>query len=111
MKTLYGELPESMLVSYMDELTNGIFKILPMREELCPTLSKYIESLLRELHGGENLIHLLSDNANYLKLMNTLQNLLVVDDLEIYRSDVFKCLSIVKKIRSSLEEVIYNELP
>lgn len=102
MKTLYGELPNDLLIAYVDGLIDKIFKLLPLREENSLTLNKYIEGLLREIIGGKELIEELKNNQDIISILGILQNLMNENNFESYRSDIFKCINLVKKIKKSL---------
>jgi hypothetical protein len=102
MKTVYGELPNELLVVYIDGLISKVFKILPMKEENFPTLSVYIQSLLRELVGANELVEELQLNQDFATLLNVLQSLLNENNIDNFRSDVFKSISTIKRIKSSL---------
>jgi hypothetical protein len=102
MKTLYGELPNEHLIVYVDGLIAKVFKILPMKEENSPTLSIYIQSLLRELVGAKELIEQLKSNQDFIVLLDVLQSLVKEDDLQNFKSDVFKSISTIKRIKSSI---------
>lgn len=102
MKTTYGELPDELLVVYVDGLISKVFKILPMKEENFPTLSVYIQSLLRELVGANELVEELQLNQDFATLLNVLQSLLNENNIDNFRSDVFKSISTIKRIKSSL---------
>jgi hypothetical protein len=102
MKTLYGELPNQSLITYVDGLVAKVFKTLPMKEDNSPSLSVYLKSLLRELIGAKELVEELKDNQDFITLLDVLQSLLDENDMQNYKSDVFKCISIIKRIKSSL---------
>lgn len=102
MKTLYGELPDGLLVAYMDGLIGKVFKVLPMKEKKVETLDTYLNSLMRELIGCKELILVLKEDSNFLSLLNILEHLTHENNLNNYRSDVFKALDLVEKLKSSL---------
>jgi hypothetical protein len=102
MKTLYGEIPNESLIAYVDGLVAKVFKTLPMKEENSPTLSIYIQSLLRKLIGTEDLVEELKINQDFILLLSILQSLLNENDLNVYKSDVFEAISTIKRIKISL---------
>jgi hypothetical protein len=102
MKTIYGELPNELLVVYVDGLIAKVYKTLPMKEENSQTLSVYLKSLLRELIGAKELVEELKLNQDFASLLDILQSLLNEKDMTNFRSDVFKSLTIIKRIKSSL---------
>lgn len=102
MKTLYGELPNESLVTYVDGLVSKVFKVLPMKEENSPTLHLYLKSLLYELTSAKDLVEELKLNQDFVTLLIILQGLLSEDELQKYKSDVFRAISTIKRIKSSL---------
>lgn len=102
MKTLYGDMPNELLIAYVDSLIGKIYKTLPMKEENSPTLSLYIQSLLRELIGAKELVDELKFNQDFVVLLDVLQSLLSENNLHNFKSDVFKSISTIKRIKSSL---------
>ena len=103
MKTKYGIISnitvEICLQSYIDK----IFKILPMKEEKCPTLNVYIQGLIREFLGNASLTEGLLYEKDFLSLVGTLENLIENDiKFDEFRSDVFKSISIIKKMKNNI---------
>ena len=98
METKYGVLPNEILVDYKDKITGKIFKILPMKEENCLTWDIYIESLLYELIGCNELVEEFKNNADFLSLLSILKNLSKEDDVKVIRREVFNCLDLIKKL-------------
>jgi hypothetical protein len=104
MDTKYGTIPDQVIISSLERLTGKVFKILPMREEECNTLDEYVENLLRELINTKNLITSLQFEEELLSLISTLEGLTNNDiDISICRSDVFKAMSIIKKMVGNLK--------
>jgi hypothetical protein len=105
MNTKYGKLSNVTVEVGLDGYIDKIFKILPMREEKCPTLTIYIQGLIREFMGNSSLMEGLLYEKEFLSLVGTLENL-ISDDIkfEEFRSDVFKSISIVKKMKKNLGE-------
>lgn len=98
-ETKFGELSDEIVYNYLDRLIGAVYKCLPMKEKNDETLDKYLESLLRELNGNKELIYELKNDALFLKLLGTLTGLKAIDDLEHYKSDVFKSINLIKKIK------------
>lgn len=91
-------LSNELLCEYKAKLTGLVFKILPMKEEGCPTWRVYIQSLLYELIGATKLFEELSKSANFISLISTLRNLLDEEDVKVVKREVFKCLDLIQKI-------------
>lgn len=99
MDTKYGQLPDESLFNYLDRVINSIFKCLPLKENECETLEQHLESTLRELIGNKKLILQLNNDALFLSLLGTLNNLIDEDNFKKYRSDIFKCIGLVNKLQ------------
>ena len=101
-KTKYGAIiPKHVLLAYFKRLTARIFKFLPELEEGSATLSIYIESLLIEISGGNNLIF---EHELFLELLANLEPLIgMMDDFPKYRKQVLKCTGICNKILNEIE--------
>lgn len=105
METKYGSLANQHIILCLDDYVNKVFKILPMREEGCKTLDKYIASLLREFIGNHSLVKGLQYEPEFLSLIGILENLAMNDvSFEVFRSDVFKSIAIIKKMQMNLGE-------
>jgi hypothetical protein len=102
-KTKYGAvIPKELLVQYFERVTNKIFKCLPAMEEGSATLSIYIEYLLIELAGGNELIY---KDVLFLELITNLEAVVnLMDNYPKYRSQVLKCTNICKKIIHKIKE-------
>jgi hypothetical protein len=102
METKYGQLPDEMLVVYVNGMTSKIFKMLPMKQGNFNTLPKYIESTLREFVGLKELIYDLRNNEDFLAVIGVIESLLIQDDVTKFRSDIFKALNLIKRLKNSL---------
>lgn len=93
------EIENEMFVGRLKGLVNQFYKILPIRESGEPTLTKYILSLQREMLGYKALIVALHNDDQYLTLLSILQYMLDFEpSVDVVRSDVFKAISILKKL-------------
>lgn len=101
MITKYNINIENKLISnYLESLIDRFYKILPMKENCEQTLPRYMESLLRELIGFDKLVSFISYDDRYLTLLSIVQYLIDNDvDVDIVRTDVFRAINILKKIR------------
>ena len=93
-------LPKKSIRLYMRSLIDRFFKILPMKEELEPSLYEYMNSFLRELLGMQKLIVTLSDEPMFLSLLSILKYLIDNPTCEesVVRTEVFHAISICKKL-------------
>ena len=101
MRTNYNtELSDEMIRDRLAVMVNQFYKILPIKEESESTLTQYMKSLQRELLGCKALMTALDNDSQYLSLLSILQYLIENDcDVATVRSDVFKAISIVKKLQ------------
>ncbi|MFQ3543650.1 hypothetical protein Q7A53_06160 [Halobacillus rhizosphaerae] len=95
------------LIVYLNQVVNNVFKILPLFEEENVGVKTYIESLLFELYGLEEVIKL-DQSFEYVSLLSTLESI----KKEIYKKDskkkiikreTFKCLNLIKNLIGKLE--------
>lgn len=97
------ELPNEMVCKYLNSLVGQFYKILPIKESGEPSLSKYMESLQREMIGCQSLIVALDYNELYLSLINILEYLINNDcDIKTVKSEVFKAINICTKLCDKL---------
>lgn len=94
------KITDAMADSYVSSLVNKLFKILPLKEENSDTLCAYLKSLQRELCGFNKIVNG-SDCAYIVSIMSVLQYLIDHDesDVGVVRSEVFRAISLCKKIR------------
>lgn len=95
----YGELPKKSLEEYSKYLINKVYKILPMKEENCQTLTQYLEGLQVELIGNSELVTLLSNEPKFISLLNIIQYLISQDyDNKMCKREVFKAINLIENI-------------
>jgi hypothetical protein len=90
--------------SYLEVSKNRIFKILPLLEESNDGINHYVESLLFELYGLQNVINGVKESHNYLALLCGLESILneisvKEKDFKFIRSEIFKLIGLIKKIQ------------
>lgn len=97
----YNLLDDLCFSNYLKQLINSIYKILPIKEKEPITLIPYLESLRIELIGNYELKEKIKCDANFLRLIGTIQYLITHDcaHKEI-KTQVFKCISIVEKLQN-----------
>ena len=97
----YGTISDGTMKVYLVQIVNGIFKILPLKEEESDTLREYIESLQRELFG----LNLLHEDPRFMKVISTLEYLAREDySHAICKREVFKCIHIIQGICDQYQE-------
>lgn len=95
------DVPTEMVGKYLDGLVNQFFKILPIKESGEPSLNGFMKSLQVELLGFKRLMAEVGNDSMYLTLLSILQYLIENDcDIPVVRREVFKAISICKKLRS-----------
>jgi hypothetical protein len=103
LNTKYGAFNKSVAEKGFQQYVGKFFKILPMFEEQCPTLPQYIQSLNREMVGLSKLVLEVENQEEFLTLVATLENLTNKNiSVEEVKSDVFKSISIIKKLKSKV---------
>lgn len=95
-------IPSQLLTNHLDKLVNRFFKILPLKESGDETCNEYIRSLQLEMIGCSDLIESLNHDAMYLSLISTLQYFIDHNDCDLrtVRREVFKSISICKKLQT-----------
>jgi hypothetical protein len=107
LKTKYGaNIPKEVLIDYFKKVTNRVFRLLPMLEECDCTLSIYIEYLLIELAGGNEILY---KDVLFLDLLANLEAVNgLLEDFPNYRNQILKCTgicnTIIKKIREGADD-------
>lgn len=109
--TVYGEtIPAELLINRLQKLTNQFYKILPLRENNVDTLPEYMRSLMAEMLGARDLIGALRNDAIYLTLLSILSYLISNEcDVDTVRREIFKALSLIKKITNKYNSGYYKE--
>lgn len=102
METKYGTLPDEMLVTYVDGMIAKVYKMLPMKQTEAKTLANYMESTLREFVGQKELVYVLRENEEFQSILGTLESLLNQDDFKKFRSDIFKIINLIERLKNKL---------
>lgn len=82
-------------------LTGKIFKIIPISEEYPHTLHKYIDSLINEIIGAEQLIIEINYNVHFTSILATLKFLSYETEIDhsVIKAEVSKCLTTLNKLQ------------
>jgi flagellin-specific chaperone FliS len=102
METKYGQLPDELLITYVNGMIAKVYKMLPMKQTEAKTLANYMESTLREFIGQKELVYELRENEEFQAILGILENLLNQDDFKKFRSDIFKVINLIEKLKSKL---------
>ena len=90
--------------NYLKFLIGSVYKILPIQENDPDTLLSYLESLKIELVGNSELIEKVRYDANFLRLLGTIQYLISNEcDHKILKREVFKAINIIQKLQKQYE--------
>lgn len=95
MNTKYGKISDKTYKDYKGKLINNIYKILPMKEEKTDTINVYIESVLYELVGMEKVLY---EAGEICSIISVLENLITEQDLKVVKREVFRAISLVKRM-------------
>lgn len=97
--------PNKALNSYLHNLINKVYKILPMKEEQCDTLTSYLLSLKNELIGCYELWDILCDNSQFLTVINIIDYLSKEEyDISTCKREVFKAIHLIEKVIIEIEK-------
>lgn len=96
------------LIIYLNAIVNSVFKILPLYEENNVGIERYVESLIFELDGLQDIIAI-EQTSEYISLLSTLASVKkeVVKEgskKAVVKREVFKCINIIKNIVENLKE-------
>jgi hypothetical protein len=96
------------LAIYLNSIINSVFKILPLYEEQNEGVKTYIESLIFELDGLQEVVSI-EHSYEYISLLSTLSSVkkeIKREDSKktIIKREVFKCINIIKNMVGKLEE-------
>ena len=90
-------LPDTVVTTNINRLTNQLWKLIPMRENQENWLA-HLDYLIVELAGLNELS--LNADTNFLILLSKLKGLKVEDTtFQIYRKTVFECISLLREMR------------
>lgn len=105
MVTSGHDVPNEMVEKYLNGLVNQFFKILPIKESGEPSLNEFMRSFQVELLGFKQLMTKIGNDSMYLTLLSILQFLIDNDcDTHIVKREVFKAISICKKLQKKYFE-------
>lgn len=105
MKVKYGDLPNRNFQNYISFLINKVYKILPMKEEGCKTLTSYLENLQIEMLGNYELIECLKDEPQFISVLGVIQYFIEHDfDVAICRRQVFSVIKSLENINKKYIE-------
>ena len=90
-------IPDAVLTSDINRLTNQLWKLIPMRENKEDWLS-HLNYLIVELAGLNELCS--NTDEKFLILLSKLKGLHIEDTtFHVYRKTVFECISLLREMR------------
>lgn len=109
MKTKYGrDISNDGLVDYFTQLTNDIYKCLPLFEQVdYGQFSIYVEVLLIELNSSQRMLFV--EDVDFLKLLTNLEPLLTLQEHKKLKRQVFKCIDICQKLLKKYREGLMED--
>ena len=96
----YDMMPNQLFEEYLKFLIGQFYKVLPIQESEPETLKNYLESLLVELIGNQNLIVKIRYDAQFQSLIGIIQYFIDNQcEHKVYKKEVFKCINIIKRLQ------------
>ena len=90
-------IPDTVLTSDINRLTNQLWKLIPMRENEEDWLN-HLNYLIVELAGLNELCS--NTDEKFLILLSKLKGLQIEDTaFQVYRKTVFECISLLREMR------------
>ena len=90
-------IPDAVLISDINRLTNQLWKLIPMRENDEDWLN-HLKYLIVELAGLNELCS--NTDEKFLILLSKLKGLQIEDTtFHVYRKTVFECISLLREMR------------
>ena len=90
-------IPDTIVTSNINRLTNQLWKLIPMRENKEDWLA-HLDSLIIELAGLNKLCS--STDEKFLILLSKIKGLRIEDTtFQVYRKTVFECISLLREMR------------
>lgn len=94
-----NKLPDGALKSYLQNLINRVFKILPLKEEQCATLTSYLLSLRNELVGCYKISPILESKPQFTAVVCIIEYLATEEyDESVCKREVFKAIGLIESI-------------
>jgi len=92
------------MILFLNNITNKIFKILPLKEENNVGFEDYVDSVLIQLVGAKSVFLELENNQNYITIINIVSYIKNNScSNKQCKREIFKCLNIIKKMTKEWE--------
>lgn len=101
----FNDMPVAAFHNYFKYMIGKIYKILPMKEEGCQTLTTYLESLKVEMTGSYSLYRQLIEEPQFMSALNIIEYLIDNDvSNEVCKREVFKAIRHIEAINKKYFE-------
>lgn len=95
----FGELPEQSFHRYFEYMIGKIYRILPMKEEGCETLTSYLESLRVQMIGSYSLYRQLIEEPQFMSALHIIEYLIDNEyDVKTCKREVFKAIRLIESV-------------
>ena len=99
----YAELDERAFQNYFEYMIGKIYKILPMKEEGCKTLTTYLESLKVEMIGSYSLYRQLIEEPQFMSALNIIEYLIDHEvETAVCKREVFKAIRHIESVNKKI---------
>ncbi len=99
MNSQYGWIPDKTCENYYKKLVDKLFKIIPLKEENADTVEVYIQDLIYELVGNDDVFFLSNDDSRVIDIVSILQSIKNEDMSHAeYRRAIFKCITLTNQL-------------
>lgn len=96
MNTIYGNIPDELLVSNLDDLIGQIFKLLPYKEKNSEDLNYLFTTLLFRISGLTNILEPIPELITVISILEAART---EKDFKLYRKAILDSCSILKRVQ------------
>lgn len=98
-------LNDQFFINYFNFLINRVFKILPISENEPDTLKDYLDSLILELKGSQDLILKIKHDASFVSLLAILQYFTENEcSHKVIKRETFRAINIIQGLQKKYFE-------
>lgn len=101
MESIYGSLPDEIIVSNIDDLINQVFKLLPLREANDARLDEYITNTIFRVSGTARLFDTFPE---WITILSILESAREETSFYRYRKAILDSCSILRSIQKKVGE-------
>lgn len=100
MNSIYGDIPDSIVIKNETDLINQIYKLLPYKEKEMDNLDYHITTLLFRITG---LCKLFPDFSELLTVISLLEAARTETDFHFYRKAILDSCNIIKRSQKKFD--------